>query len=88
MGATTRRHEALILGCGPAGATAANLLARAGVDVLALDPRPAYRDAVEPERRYGMRLAGHEIRWRVDGDGVEVVSVCLATDAVEVNAKG
>ncbi|MCB1774082.1 MAG: tRNA (N6-threonylcarbamoyladenosine(37)-N6)-methyltransferase TrmO [Gammaproteobacteria bacterium] len=58
------------------------------VDVLALDPRPAYRDAVEPERRYGMRLAGHEIRWRVDGDGVEVVSVCLATDAVEVNAKG
>jgi hypothetical protein len=47
------------------------------IDVLALDPRPAYRDRVEPDRRYGMRLAGHEIGWRVDADGVEVVSVGL-----------
>jgi len=47
------------------------------IDVLALDPRPAYRDTVEPNRRYGMRLAGHEIGWRVDADGVEVVSIGL-----------
>ena len=58
------------------------------VDVLALDPRPAYRDAVEPDRRYGMRLAGHEIGWRVDADGVEVVSIGPAPAAGEVNAAG
>lgn len=48
------------------------------VDVLALDPRPAYRAAAEPDRIYGMRLAGHEIRWRVTGAGVEVCSVAAA----------
>jgi tRNA-Thr(GGU) m(6)t(6)A37 methyltransferase TsaA len=47
------------------------------VDVLALDPRPAYRDPVEPARRYGIRLAGREIGWRVDAEGVEVVSIEL-----------
>jgi tRNA-Thr(GGU) m(6)t(6)A37 methyltransferase TsaA len=46
------------------------------VEVLALDPRPAYRDGAEPGRTYGMRIAGHEVRWRVVGSGaVEVDSV-------------
>lgn len=46
------------------------------VEVLALDPRPAYRAGAEPGRRYGMRLAGHDVRWRVVGDDVvEVDSV-------------
>jgi hypothetical protein len=48
------------------------------VDVLALDPRPAYRAAAEPDRIYGMRLAGHEVRWRVTGTGIEVCSVAAA----------
>jgi tRNA-Thr(GGU) m(6)t(6)A37 methyltransferase TsaA len=42
------------------------------VEVLALDPRPAYRQGAEPERIYGMRLAGRDLRWVVDADGVEV----------------
>ncbi|MCA9694786.1 MAG: tryptophan 7-halogenase [Myxococcales bacterium] len=72
MGATTRRHEALILGCGPAGATAANLLARAGVDVLALDravfPRFHVGESLLPYeapllRRLGVSLDGaHQIK--------------------------
>ena len=40
--------------------------------VLALDPRPAYRQGPEPERLYGMRLDAFEVRWSVDADGVEV----------------
>lgn len=44
-------------------------------DVLALDPRPAYRSGAEPGRRYGMRLAGCDVRWVVSDDGVEVVEV-------------
>ncbi len=42
--------------------------------VLALDPRPAYRKGPEPERVYGMRLAGRDLRWRVDRVGIEVVA--------------
>jgi tRNA-Thr(GGU) m(6)t(6)A37 methyltransferase TsaA len=43
--------------------------------MLALDPRPAYRrdHEADPEaggRTYGLRHAGHEVRWRVeDGNG-------------------
>lgn len=33
------------------------------VQVLALDPRPAYRRGAEPDRRYGMRLAGFDVKW-------------------------
>jgi tRNA-Thr(GGU) m(6)t(6)A37 methyltransferase TsaA len=43
--------------------------------VLALDPRPAYRRGVEPDRRYGMRLSGCEVQWRVTDRGVEVETV-------------
>lgn len=45
------------------------------VGVLALDPRPAYRQGPEPDRVYGMRLAGLNVRWRVTEAGVEVCDV-------------
>jgi tRNA-Thr(GGU) m(6)t(6)A37 methyltransferase TsaA len=51
--------------------------------VLALDPRPAYRPASEPERRYGMRLAGYEVRWRVDRGCVEVCAIEPAPDGAD-----
>jgi len=41
-------------------------------EVLALDPRPAYRRGEEPLRRYGVRLAGLDVHWRVIGDAVQV----------------
>lgn len=45
------------------------------IEVLALDPRPAYRQGPEPERVYGMRLAGANVRWRVTGTGIEVLDI-------------
>jgi len=44
--------------------------------MLGLDPRPAYRRGEEEEgRTYGMRHAGHEVRWRVErGDERLVVT--------------
>ena len=45
------------------------------VEVLALDPRPAYRRDDEPERVYGMLLAGHNVRWRVVDGVVEVLEI-------------
>lgn len=45
------------------------------VQVLALDPRPAYRRGPEPDRRYGMRLSGFDVQWRVADAGVEVMAV-------------
>ncbi len=44
-------------------------------EVLALDPRPAYRQGGEPGRVYGMRLDGYDVRWRVMGDRIEVQAV-------------
>ena len=44
-------------------------------EVLALDPRPAYRRGPEPARIYGMSLAGRNVRWRVTPDGVEVCGI-------------
>jgi tRNA-Thr(GGU) m(6)t(6)A37 methyltransferase TsaA len=44
-------------------------------EVLALDPRPAYRQGEEAERVYGMRLDGYDVRWRVMGDRIEVQAV-------------
>ncbi len=43
--------------------------------VLALDPRPAYRQNETGDRVYGMRLADRDVRWRVDAEGAEVVGV-------------
>ena len=44
-------------------------------EVLALDPRPAYRQGAEPGRVYGMRLAGTNVRWQVTDTGVEVLEI-------------
>ena len=41
--------------------------------VLALDPRPSYHE--DPARVYGMRFAGLEIRFRVQGDCLTVLEV-------------
>ena len=43
------------------------------VEILAMDPRPAVQD--DPERIYGMRFSGYEIKFTVDGRCLRVVSV-------------
>jgi tRNA-Thr(GGU) m(6)t(6)A37 methyltransferase TsaA len=53
----------------------ADRMRRLITEVLALDPRPAYRPGAEPQRRYGMRLAGLDVRWRITDDGVEVLEL-------------
>lgn len=45
-------------------------------EVLALDPRPSYQD--DPERVYGFRFAGREVRFRVRGTVLEVLSIDAA----------
>lgn len=41
--------------------------------VLENDPRPRYHD--DPERIYGMQYAGHEVKFRVSGDELTVLSI-------------
>lgn len=43
------------------------------IDVLSNDPRPRYHD--DPERVYGMQYAGHEVKFRVSGDELTVLSI-------------
>ncbi|MBR6045989.1 MAG: tRNA (N6-threonylcarbamoyladenosine(37)-N6)-methyltransferase TrmO [Ruminococcus sp.] len=43
------------------------------LECLADDPRPSYID--DPERIYGMRYAGYNVRFRVEGDELEVVGI-------------
>ena len=43
------------------------------IAVLEQDPRPAYQD--DPSRTYGFSFAGREIKFRVDGDNLELVSI-------------
>ena len=45
------------------------------LEVLALDPRPAYRQGAEPGRVYGRHLAGTNVRWQVTDTGVEVLDI-------------
>lgn len=45
----------------------------AAVKMLMQDPRPAYQD--DPNRRYGVSFAGHDIRFFVRGDELNVVEV-------------
>ncbi len=40
-------------------------------EVLSMDPRPAYQD--EPGRIYGFPFYGRDLRFRVDGDTLEVL---------------
>lgn len=42
--------------------------------VLAQDPRPAYQQ-VDPGRVYGMKLCGFNLRWRYQGDAIEVLAL-------------
>ena len=41
--------------------------------VLAQDPRPSYQD--DPQRVYGMRFAGMDVRFTVDGDELTVCEI-------------
>lgn len=45
------------------------------VQVLAADPRPAYREDESTERVYGMRLLDFDLRWRVEGASAVVVEL-------------
>ena len=43
--------------------------------VLAQDPRPQYQD--DPQRVYGMAFGGCEVRFRVEGDRLEVLEITV-----------
>jgi len=45
------------------------------MQVLALDPRPAYYDAEQARTEFGMRLLDFEVKWRVNGEQVSVLAV-------------
>ncbi|WP_308770382.1 TrmO family methyltransferase, partial [uncultured Bilophila sp.] len=42
-------------------------------EVLSLDPRPSYQN--DPERVYGFAFAGRNVRFRVSGSALEVLSI-------------
>ncbi|MBR5661372.1 MAG: tRNA (N6-threonylcarbamoyladenosine(37)-N6)-methyltransferase TrmO [Bacteroidales bacterium] len=42
-------------------------------EVLSLDPRPRYHD--DPSREYGMSFGGREVRFKVSGDVLTVLSI-------------
>ena len=42
-------------------------------EVLSLDPRPHYQD--DPSKEYGMSFAGKEVRFKVEGQVLSVISV-------------
>lgn len=44
------------------------------IETLSLDPRPAYH---QDSREYGTALAGHNVRWKVEGGTVTVFGVAL-----------
>ena len=46
------------------------------LDILSQDPRPSYQH--DPERVYGMEYAGMDIRFRVDGDVLEIIEIVSA----------
>ncbi len=45
------------------------------IETLSLDPRPAYRQQQEDGREYGVLLDQFNLRWRVEGERVIVVSI-------------
>lgn len=45
------------------------------LQVLAQDPRPAYRKGEEPEREYAAWLLEFNVRWRVTVSGTEVIAI-------------
>ena len=42
-------------------------------EILSLDPRPQYQD--DPSREYGLSFSGFNVRFRVDGETLTVISV-------------
>jgi tRNA-Thr(GGU) m(6)t(6)A37 methyltransferase TsaA len=46
---------------------------------LRLDPRPAYQRGQTTERRYGMRIADLDVRWRMDDDKAYVEAIHFIT---------
>jgi len=44
-------------------------------EVLAQDPRPAYRQGEAQDREYAVWLLDFNVRWRVDESGTEVIAV-------------
>lgn len=47
-------------------------------EVLSQDPRPSYQK--DPERIYGMSFAGHEVKFRVEGEMLTVTEITPAAD--------
>ncbi len=45
-------------------------------EILAQDPRPQYQD--DPSREYGLLFVGHNVRFKVDGDTLTVLSCAPA----------
>ena len=46
--------------------------------ILEADPRPAYVGESQPDRVYGIRLYDFDLRWRVEGNRVEVLELAPA----------
>jgi hypothetical protein len=44
-------------------------------DVLAQDPRPAYKTTRVTERNFGMLLGDYEIKWKIEGQTTQVVEL-------------
>lgn len=42
-------------------------------ELLSQDPRPAYHD--DPDRIYGLNYAGHNVRFKVEGKTLTVLSI-------------
>lgn len=45
------------------------------MQVLELDPRPAYVQSADDSARYGMKLLDFDVQWQVDGEVVTVLSL-------------
>lgn len=48
-------------------------------ELLAYDPRPAYRSDADASRDYGVKLYDLDVRWRMLGDVAEVTALVLQT---------
>ena len=50
--------------------------------VLAQDPRPGYMDRYPERREFGLRLYDRNVRWRIEGQAMQVVAVEPIGDAI------
>ncbi|QIW15787.1 tRNA-Thr(GGU) m(6)t(6)A37 methyltransferase TsaA [Pasteurellaceae bacterium RH1A] len=53
-------------------------------EVIAQDPRPAYQQGKPSDRIYGMKLAGHNVRWQISPDDKNLALVLELNDACSV----